>query len=1080
VFIGVHPWLLLCSLALLSAPLRAETTFPITTDPGSGITLKLSTPLTAMPRFGFMPVRFWVENNSQRDGAWQVHFRAGSNVGFPGEVATDLAVAVPAGQSRETWFYVPIAEPGVAATAVAGGTPSLSSMLPTTPPAIPGIYPLARSDRGGPSPITETFRLSGGSSVSSGSISRTFVITQTGPAGLLPNVELSKLPPRTAMSVLPGATPGEVTRIITTTVDVQLPSSFSSGGGSSMSPSTTVMMNARQKLRDAGLQPRSSSSSSSSRTEPGDKPGTNLVTFTLRQTGLAADLPPVPAEKLPPGFTDVDVSPGANPGEVVRTFTYKETVSTAGATAQAPRGLVNISGGGGGGGVVTMPPVAAGSGTTATYTGSGTVGGARGSPSSSGTVSLSGGGGGMTFTSSSGGTSSSSATEAAARQVLANSRLLQTSSRVSLSTNSYPISAGTGQMAWLITFIQTGPASQLPKPPASSLPAGVIVNLHPSSSPGEVVRTITYADPAAYASVMNGSSAGSAMMAGRYELMRYGFLRSQPGVSQGTSSRPSIAGSSMMTMIFTESGPANLLPDVPPSSLPSIPGGNIRVNVTPGAITGEVSRNFIVTFPMPGMGGGIGGMMTAAARALASQPMNIAAEVSGSGLTKPLQLSISSQLPNGQSSTPPIAHTASLEQTLRSKLSLAGLRGSPSLATVDLAALPADWRVWSSFHGVALRESEFTALDPGRRAALRGWLALGGQLFLLPETAGAAKTENVGVGRIRTLTAPLADIDASDLRDQLRLTVLSLSLPERDALKLPEKSPVAIAVSDIVVKNTWLAVFLIGFAIIIGPVNLFAFAPPAKRHRLFLTTPLISLLGAAGLAGAILMQDGTGGDGVRRAVVVLIPGENTAAVFQEQACRTGFLASRNFALDDDVIMSGTTLDAYNPVGRVSTLTRGGGRAEGDWFRNRYAQAHHLRRLIPTRGRVELVGTAPDGAPIVESTLATTLRDFALVGPDGKIWIAADVPTGRRVTLGRETGSRWLVLSGAGGSPHLDDVLAAGAPREPGHWIARGGDSDLAPIATHPGVRWSDTGILYTGVAAAAISAPRTAANGGGE
>src|SRR5690606_21574539 len=60
---------------------------------------------------------------------------------------------------------------------------------------------------------------------------------------------------------------------------------------------------------------------------------------------------------------------------------------------------------------------------------------------------------------------------------------------------------------------------------------------------------------------------------------------------------------------------------------------------------------------------------------------------------------------------------------------------------------------------------------------------------------------------------------------------------------------------------------LVLFAIIVGPVNLFVFAKVGKRHRLFITTPIISLATSLLLVGLIILQDGFGGSGFRRVLM---------------------------------------------------------------------------------------------------------------------------------------------------------------------------------------------------------------------
>ncbi|NIP92090.1 MAG: hypothetical protein GWO24_00865, partial [Akkermansiaceae bacterium] len=65
------------------------------------------------------------------------------------------------------------------------------------------------------------------------------------------------------------------------------------------------------------------------------------------------------------------------------------------------------------------------------------------------------------------------------------------------------------------------------------------------------------------------------------------------------------------------------------------------------------------------------------------------------------------------------------------------------------------------------------------------------------------------------------------------------------------------------------------------------------RHRLFITTPLISLGASLLLVVLILFQDGFGGSGQRVTLMEIGP-ENTAYLSQEQIARTGVLLKTGF------------------------------------------------------------------------------------------------------------------------------------------------------------------------------------------
>jgi hypothetical protein len=344
--------------------------------------------------------------------------------------------------------------------------------------------------------------------------------------------------------------------------------------------------------------------------------------------------------------------------------------------------------------------------------------------------------------------------------------------------------------------------------------------------------------------------------------------------------------------------------------------------------------------------------------------------------------------------------------------------------------------------------------------------------------AAAGGSSPVAVDPMENTTMFLATVTVTLLKD-VQLFAGTTGLPDRSALTL-DSGPLFEATKEDSTGNAWLAVFLVSFAVIVGPVNLFLLAPAQKRHRLFVTTPLIAVAASLLLGVAILVQDGTGGTGERRACVFLLPGENQAVVIQEQAARTGFLTGRSFAFPDDVAMAVLPFEASISYGVPEVeLERGHGRAGGDWFQSRARQAQQLRRVVPTRARIEEVGTSPNGAPIVQSSLGTTLRDFSFLDATGKTWRVAELPSGQRVTLQpielRGTAAaHWAPGSDAlGGSPNLRAVVtAAAAPLAPGRWSAFGGATELAPLATLASIRWKDSNVLYAGALENTSASPR--------
>ena len=937
--VGVNPLHLATFIAALAAPLRADTVLAVPTAPGSQLTIKLSSPASSPPRFGFAPIRVTIENAAAQERSWQVAFQVGMRGQFPGVLNTVRTFTVPAGQTRENWVYLPVAEPSTSAGNV---------IFPGSPAAV-----AAMSSSGMPPAKVTIEKTSTGTKVT-----RVMMNPTTGVPFMTEETEID-------------ARTGVLTA-----------NSTSPTGGSTSSRRSVPPPGANVTYvidPDTG--------SISTRTSMGSKSAAGAIAGAAGFTGPAkVDIitSTNPAASSPAGFP---AGGGAGvPSGLVSSATPITPIDPSISVSVRPGGVISTNPSAG------LP-----------------VG--RGAPSSGARVAIT--------------------------QTPVGTKVTRTmGSGASAYTIEQEIDSTTGEMT-TTTNLPAGRPSPAP-------------SVSPPRPPG-TETTFTIDPTSGYVRTSNRQSADRS---------------APPKIIIVTGARPG-SGSSLISA----TGPA---------SVPVVMGG-------------------------------------------AMTPTTITAEVTGPGLTGNRRVSFSG---TAGIQMRPFVVSAATEPAVRAQLS-AIARGAPNLSTIEPAQLPADWRVWSSFAGVILTSDEYAALDAGRRAALRGWVALGGRIWLSPSAAGAERVEKIGAGLITTLAEPLAAIsgeaakpsaEVQAARDELAsllarngeghstvimqrvklatLVVASTNqrvsdfwlktvqvyggtpgLPDRNALVL-EKTPLGEAAQERAGDTTWLAIFLVAFAAMIGPVNLFVFAPAARRHRLFFTTPLIAFVATVLLGTAIFLQDGLGGDGMRRALVVLLPGENQAAIFQEQTALTGFLPRRSFPLAADTQLTMLPLDASpsSPtmsLGGIAELVRDENSATGDWFRSRGRQAHLVQRLVPTRGRVERVGTGPGGAPVVVSSLGTALRNFVCLDDTSKYWTTADLPPGKRVTLTR--GSNPAGTLSLGGSRRFADVLEAATPKAAGRWRANGGASDLAPIATLDLIRWQEIDVIYAGVIEGAAAENKTEA-----
>jgi hypothetical protein len=403
--------------------------------------------------------------------------------------------------------------------------------------------------------------------------------------------------------------------------------------------------------------------------------------------------------------------------------------------------------------------------------------------------------------------------------------------------------------------------------------------------------------------------------------------------------------------------------------------------------------------------------------------------------------------------------------------------GAPNLTAFDLTQPYGDARIFSPFSRFVMGEDEYASLLPVTKAALRNWVALGGSLHLAPDLPRAGRQEVVGAGRIVHLVRPIKD-EADDGQGLFASTGLfeqTPAVPNAGDLQL-QTGALAAKVSVAKRVGDWLIYFFIGFAALVAPVNLLLIAPVKRRHWLFFSLPGISATAVVILIGAIYLQDGVSGEGARRALVVLLPGDNAAAVFQDQIARTGLLTKTSFVLPEDTICASLSAEDSNfQPGRALRYDRQDGTASGDWFRGRARQAQHLRRIVPTRARLERIGETKDGAPIVQSSVDGVLRDLIYVDAKGESWTAPQVAPGVPVTLKRLAGTgdyaRHVDEFATATSVHLHQVvMSATMTQIPGRFIALATPGELAPIPTLASINWRDSEVLMTGVVAGAPAA----------
>ncbi|MEP2774382.1 MAG: hypothetical protein ABJQ29_15860 [Luteolibacter sp.] len=392
----------------------------------------------------------------------------------------------------------------------------------------------------------------------------------------------------------------------------------------------------------------------------------------------------------------------------------------------------------------------------------------------------------------------------------------------------------------------------------------------------------------------------------------------------------------------------------------------------------------------------------------------------------------------------------------------------------DPKLLPDDWRAFSGFDTIMLTQSDWTDVPPGPRNAIISWVRLGGQLVLYttasPTLAALGLPEDASFGKI------WIEKIKPDLRLNPKITV-NLATKRRGT-----KTRIDSVINDF--DRSWpiqadfgeksfnyilFVLILIAFGILVGPVNLFVFAKSGRRHRLFITTPIISIVTSLILVALIILQDGFGGKGTRIVLMEVRPDENQNAAFihQEQFSRSGVMTSPSFSIDAPVLIAPVPIASsrwarlttdYDSTGTYDLQPSDGKLfAAGDWFQSRSEQGQLVTAVIPTRGRIE-AGSAPD---TLISTFEFPIETLLYKDASGQWFRAENVTKGQRIKL--------IATDPTMIQPILNGLNARFTDRNRSylqkvndrndHFIAI---TDQAPgIDTHPGIDWK-TSTLITG------------------
>ena len=404
--------------------------------------------------------------------------------------------------------------------------------------------------------------------------------------------------------------------------------------------------------------------------------------------------------------------------------------------------------------------------------------------------------------------------------------------------------------------------------------------------------------------------------------------------------------------------------------------------------------------------------------------------------------------------------------------------------TVDLLTLPLSQQSLVGYDTIFLLYEDWEKLSKDRKKTLITWTQRGGNLTILVDI--------LMKNQIKELQNFFPGIDPSLLPVQAPCINghVFIGTKKQITAKLAKQPPLPIQkISLKTLKhnftNHWplqeqvgskefgvvpIIILLIIFASLVGPLNFFVFAKQGKRHKLFLTTPLIALSMSAVLVCFIVFKDGFGGNGKRVLLKEIDAQSNTSYSIQEQFCRTGMLFGDKFELPNGLFINQVPI-SKSRWARVSnekqnvkedyTIIKGEATSSylGNYFSSRSEHGHLVTGEQITQESITITPKA--GGFEVISTLKESLDSLYFV-KDSSYYLVTNLTTGNPAIAQLSNYSeweKWVNTQCRRFAPTAMGMLRHRSTREDS-FIAF--SSNAVGIDTHPSIKWGTEAII-TGV-----------------
>lgn len=380
-------------------------------------------------------------------------------------------------------------------------------------------------------------------------------------------------------------------------------------------------------------------------------------------------------------------------------------------------------------------------------------------------------------------------------------------------------------------------------------------------------------------------------------------------------------------------------------------------------------------------------------------------------------------------------------------------------AETAASAWSGNWLAYSSFDAIALTGDDLSRSGAEVETALGRWIEAGGTLVTvgpgavrsLDAVRGDSAVRGAGRFQIRRMgfgvsialesAAGLDELSAEEF-DALRGHARVSLKPWDPPLQLRQAHGLLAVGGRLAIPVRALFALLLGFALVVGPLNTIVLTRARRRLWIYWTVPAISFVACAAIFLWAFLSEGLLREHRRQFLSFLDQGRQEAVTLALSGYYATLTPSDGLRFD-----LATEVEPIRPAGDF--FTDGGTIVAGrdqhfasGWLRARSPAYFRLRRAGPRRERLAVRPTG-DGGWRVLNGLGADVEELWLADPDGAVFGGGPLAAGAEVELspaGRSIASTprdLRELYGGRWSDGLDELLSAPVEfLEPGTYVAR--------------------------------------------